>query len=236
MDTEREKLETYCSDIKEAHRLLEVATKEFDAASTVRLERKHAMEEQQNRLNDMISAGPFAVEKVDPQMRLFDDSDLDGDDDDDIDDDDDEEGLIDELNVPAAIRVSLKKLGVETMDDLGQIIDGHNSTYPNGIDDLVTLDVDARKRVRAAFMDTRDDPDAENDSIPYSPPLPTSDLDAPTTAANAELKIKLKKDLVGTEHKSGDEISAVKTTSGEVLVPYGDDEFAAVCEGEYALA
>ena len=234
MDTEREKLETYCSDIKEAHRLLEVATKEFDAASTVRLERKHAMEEQQNRLNDMISAGPFAVEKVDPQMRLFDDSDLDGDDD--IDDDDDEDGLIDELNVPAAIRVSLKKLGVETMDDLGQIIDGHNSTYPNGIDDLVTLDVDARKRVLAAFLDTRDDPDAENDSIPYSPPLPTSDLDAPTTAANAELKIKLKKDLTGTEHKSGDEIVAVRTISGEMLVMYGEGNFAAVAEGEYALA
>lgn len=234
MDTEREKLETYCSDIKEAHRLLEVAKKEFDAASTVRLERKHAMEEQQNRLNYMISAGPFAVEKNDLQLRLFDDSDLDGDDD--IDDDDDEDGLIDELNVPAAIRVSLKKLGVETMDDLGQIIDGHNSTYPNGIDDLGTLDVDARKRVLAAFLDTRDDPDAENDSIPYSPPLPTSDLDAPTTASKAELKIKLKKDLTGTEHKSGDEIVAVRTSSGEVLVPYGDDDFAAVAEGEYALA
>lgn len=221
--------------VVELQRQLDVADKEFADASTVRLERKHRRDEFRSQLHEKIANGPFAEEKKDPQMRLFDDSAFEDPTDD--EDDEDEDGLIDELQVPAAIRVSLKKLGVETMEDLGLIIDGKNKTYPNGIDDLVTMDVDARKRVLAAYNDQREEPDAEDDHVPYAPPLPASEPVSPV-AGSTEVKIKLKKSIDGTKLAEGDELTAVKTATGSVIVAYGDgeDEKIVVEEGEYAFA
>lgn len=232
---EDNKLEIWCAAVKDARRKCEVAKKEYEDAATVRLERKHKLEELTCEFNQLVDDGAYKEPVKDPQMRLFDDAELDSEEE---EDEDDEEGLIDELEVPVKIIVTLKKHGVETMEDLGEIIDGENTSFPNGLSDMADLDVDARNRVAAAFRDTRSLIAAEDGKTVYSPPLPVSVQLTPENVTTGVVRIKLKIDLEDIGLKAGNEVEATPTETGEMLVVLGDedDERFLLQSGEYALA
>lgn len=215
---------------KEVSRKLQVAEKDFDESNSQRLERKHKVDELRKELLRMAADGPYKVAETDPQMRLFDDSDFEE------DEDEDEEGLIDELEVPAKLRVTLKKNGIERMEHLQDVIDGRNAAFPNGLDDIKDLDQDAKNRVAAAFKDWREGP--VEDTTVYSPPLPKAEPVIPKSVSNVPVRIVLKVDLVEMGLKVGNEVEATPTPTGEMLVVLGDeeDDRALLQTGEYALA
>lgn len=232
-EEETKRVSAFFERQKEVSRQLQVAEKDFDESRSQHLERKHKVDELRKELLRMAADGPYKEAETDPQMRLFDDSDFE-----DAEEEDDEEGLIDELAVPAKLRVTLKKNGVERMEDLQAIIDGQNATFPNGLADISDLDQDAKNRIAAAFKDWRDDPDAEDDTTVYAPPLPNATPVIPAATSTVPVRIILKVDLPDMSLQKGDEVEAMPTPTGEMLVVLGDeeDDKALLQSGEYALA
>jgi hypothetical protein len=204
----------------------------YDSACTIRLEKKHKLKEQEDKLAELVRGGPDGLPKPDPQMRL----DL-GDDEESLDDGDSE---LDEISITDRQRRILAAGGILTVSDFQALYDGEHEDYPNGPGDVQGVteqDVVEMNRAYHEYNDEADDDDSP-DTIAYEAPMSKASsvkVAVPAEAAPV-VTIRFKQDFDEIDIESGDTCEAthidgafMAKINGEML-SFTQDEVEIVTE------
>lgn len=220
----QEKALRWQDEVMTMSKQITAAEGEYQDACTIRLERKHKLDELKGKLKQLCDRGPFGVE--DNQPTLFDNLP--------DEDDEDDSTSVRELKVPNRICLLLEKAGIRSVERLRQVIDGLDETYPDGLEGVAGIDVDARNRIISQLID--DDEDKEDDApatVAYTTPVSESKADT-VKLPSSKVTIKLSVDVEDWE--AGEELEASIMPTGQAVVSRGAEDDDALLEaGEFSI-
>lgn len=197
------------------------AQMEYSDASKVRLERRHKLEELQDNLRRLCDRGPFGSDSDQPT--LFD-----------VEQKDDDS--VRQVKVPKRIINLLEQAGISTLSRLRDVIDGVDDGFPEGLESIPGMDVDASKRLLSEFDDAA--AEAEHPaSVPYTIPVAASVDAMPKVTAPKGVMIRTKVELPGVE--TGESLQATIMPTGQAVVSVETEdgpEDALLEVGEFELA
>lgn len=203
----------------------------YDSACTIRLEKKHKLKEEEDKLAELVRGGPDGLPKPDPQMRL----DLDGDEE--SFDDDSELG---EISITDRQRRILAAGGVTTTNDFLALYDGENESYPNGpgdIEGITEQDVIEMNRAYHEYVDESGSDEAPS-TVAYAAPMSSASsvkVAVPAEAAPV-VTIRFKEDNDELDIAAGDTCEATHIDGafmakiGGELLSFTQDEVEIVTE------
>lgn len=194
--------------IMQVSKQITAAEIEYRDAATVRLERKHKLEELRSRLQQLCDEGPYGDSGT---PNLFTST------------DEPSKDSIRLLSVPARIITILEKANITTMSRLHQIVNGTDSDYDD-LDCVSGLDTDAVNRILGILNDQLDD--EEDDSpriVPYEAPLTQAAEPAAPKNTEGLMKIRVLVDNEDAGLSKGQLIDAIVPDSGEAVYQMGDE-------------
>jgi hypothetical protein len=201
----------------------------YDSACTIRLEKKHKLKEEEDKLAELVRGGPDGLPKPDPQMRL----DL-GDDDEEIDSDSE----LDEISITDRQRRILAAGGIVTVSDFLALYDGENESYPNGPGDIEGITEQDVIEMNRAYHEYNDDEDESPSTIAYDAPMSkvnSVSVSVPAVVAPI-VTIRFKKDFDELDTAAGDTCEATHIDGafmakiGGELLSFTNDEVEIVTE------
>lgn len=192
---------------------------EYQDACTIRLERKHKLEELKGRLKQLCDRGPFGSDDSEPT--LFDHV-----------PESEHFTSVRQLKVPNRICQLLEKAGIQSIERLRQVIDGLDDTYPDGLEDVPGIDVDARNRIVSQLQD--DEEDEEDDApatVAYTAPVSEAKAE-PVKVESSKVRIKLS--VAVDDWEAGEELEASIMPTGQAVV-FHDDDSSLLEVGEFSI-
>lgn len=195
----------------------------YDSACTIRLEKKHKLKEEEDKLAELVRGGPDGLPKPDPQMKL----DL-GDDDDELDGDSE----LEDLSITDRQRRILAAAGIETLDDFVSLYDGDNDDYPNGPQDIAGLNPQDVTELNRAYHEYNEDEVGDTKAtLQYEAPIQKSTKKASVPVAAVEkVNIRFKAEVDGFEVDQ--EAEAERHPDGSIIVTLADGGSIAVTSDE----
>ncbi len=205
-----EQLMRWTDAITQLSKQITAAEIEYDAAATIRLERKHKLEELRSQLRQLCDEGAFGESS---RPNLFSNA----------PEQPNQDGIRN-LAVPARIISVLEKANVTTLTRLTRIIDGLDLDYSD-IENIPGLDTDAINRILGAINDKEDDDEDDSPRIvPYEAPLTSSAVAAAPKNTEGAMKIRVLIDDEESGLVKGQVVSAVVPDTGEAILTLGDEQ------------
>lgn len=188
------------------------AQAEYDDACTVRLKKKHTLEELQGKLDALTNRGPYGGESE--SQGLLDDNEID-------------EDSTRTMNFPRRVFDLLDRAGIETVSRLRSIIDGSDAEFVGGLESVTGMDTDARDRIMAQLNDASDD-EVVPETVPYSSPLSTPVVATPKNVVAETTSIRVKVQVGNLE--PGHVVEAMIMPSGQAIFEPGEGEDSEMLE------